>query len=211
VATKAKSKTESLTQSGAKTSTSKVRTKKKGSEAIAADPAPQTPKRAEAYQKALQLYEEALAHLGAREIPAARAAFERILAEHDDEAEVCDRARIYLRFCDRTDVEAPAAPQGLEQLYLHGVYHANRGEFDQALSYFDQGLSGDPEAEDLLYASAVVLAQGGRPAEAMKRLSRAIAVNSANRILALNDPDFESVRDEPEFIDLVEPEESRGA
>ena len=54
----------------------------------------------------------------------------------------------------------------------------------------------------------MTLAQAGRTGEAMKRLGKAIELDAQNRILALNDPDFEPVRDEPEFIDLVEPEES---
>ena len=213
MATKAKSKAKTTKKTTkkteAKTARRTVRTKKKGSEVSEAE-APQAPKRAEAYEKALALFQAAFEQLGNRDIAAARAGFERILAEHPEETEICDRVRVYLRFCERAEAETPPAPEGSEQLYLHGVYHANRGELDEALSFFDRGLSQEPEAENLLYASAVALAQGGRTAEAMKRLGRAIAVNAENRILALNDPDFESVRDEPEFIDLVEPEESRG-
>jgi tetratricopeptide (TPR) repeat protein len=115
-----------------------------------------------------------------------------------------------MRYLDREGAEPDPPPESPEDLYLHGVYHANRGDLERALSLFEQGLSRSPEQENLLYASAVALAQSGRTGDAMQRLGRAIGVNPLNRVFALNDPDFESVRDEPEFIDLVEPEESRG-
>jgi tetratricopeptide (TPR) repeat protein len=210
VATKAKTKAKAKTP--AKT-TKKAPARKKTAKIAAPEPeaaAPQTLKPAESYRKALEVFEEAFSHLAKKDYEQARQGFRRLLDEHAVEPELCDRARVFLRACDRSTAEPPPPVEDADSHYLQAVLHANRGEFDLALASFDKGLAQAPDSEKLLYVSAVTLAQAGRTVEAMQRLGRAIELNPQNRIFALNDPDFELVRDEPEFIDLVEPEESRG-
>jgi len=75
---------------------------------------------------------------------------------------------------------------------------------------FEESLAGDPGSDKILYAIAAVRALKGDRGGAIDYLRKAVAADDRNRIYALNDPDFDSIRDEPEFIDLVEPEEAGG-
>ena len=93
----------------------------------------------------------------------------------------------------------------LQNIEIENIYLRSIGAGIRSLAITSSGRG------EGVSAMAVALAQVGRKADAMKRLRDAVSANPDNRILALNDPDFECVRDEPEFIDLVEPEESRGS
>lgn len=211
MATKAKTKAKAKTAAKpAKKAPAQKKTTRKEAKAPETPAAPPVLKIAESYKKALKVYKDAFSHLAKKEYDRASQGFRQLLEQYAVEPELCDRARVFLRACERFTAEPPPPAQDVDSFYLQAVLHANLGEFDLALSNFDKGLAEAPHSEKILYASAVTLAQAGRTVEAMQRLGRAIEINPQNRIFALNDPDFELVRDEPEFIDLVEPEESRG-
>jgi tetratricopeptide (TPR) repeat protein len=193
-----------------------VATKKKASSARnkagGNEPVDGTPTLAsrESYRRALELFEQAYASLGKKDYQAGYQGFRNLLEEFPDESEVGDRARAYMKVCERHLGDPPAEPSDPEEIYLKAVFEMNSGRFDRALALYGDVLQARPGHDAAIYGSAVALAQVGRKAEAMKRLRESVEANPLNRILALNDPDFECVRDEPEFIDLVEPEESRG-
>jgi hypothetical protein len=63
----------------------------------------------------------------------------------------------------------------------------------------------EPESPRFLYARASAAAIQGDAESAVKDLRRAIAADPQVRFQAGNDPDFESIREEPAFIDIIEP------
>jgi hypothetical protein len=54
---------------------------------------------------------------------------------------------------------------------------------------------------------ASTLALKGDRGEAVKHLREAIDLNATNRVYARNDPDFEPIRDDENFQNLIYPEE----
>jgi hypothetical protein len=53
------------------------------------------------------------------------------------------------------------------------------------------------------YLLACCFAQLNDPEQAIEALERAIAEDESNRTLARRDPDFEPVRERPEFLNLT--------
>jgi hypothetical protein len=60
-----------------------------------------------------------------------------------------------------------------------------------------------PEEPAVLYNLACAESGVGRKAEALEHLRRAIERNERFRELARSDTDFDPIRDEPEFAELV--------
>ena len=135
----------------------------------------------------------------------AKAAFESIVGACDEEPVMMDRAQAYVRICERKLAPPPAEPQTAEEQYYRAVLLANEGRPDEALPLLDQALREDPSSAKLLYARASVWAIKANVDAAVGDLRQAIAVDPHVRFQATNDPDFEAIREEPAFIDLIEP------
>ncbi|PYT07724.1 MAG: hypothetical protein DMF49_07280 [Acidobacteria bacterium] len=172
---------------------------------------PPKPRWSEQYEQAVKEYARAVEQVQRRNWAEAQPLLEELVKRYGEEADlldITDRARTYLKICARhLHHGGTRSPQGA---FLLGVFHSNRGEYDEALRMFEESLAGDPGSDKILYAIAAVRALKGDRGGAIDYLRKAVAADDRNRIYALNDPDFDSIRDEPEFIDLVEPEEAGG-
>lgn len=163
------------------------------------------PRWSEQYEQAVREYASAVERVQKRDWAGARPLLAEIVHKYSSEADlldVADRARAYLKLCQRRLGETALPDQ---DPFLLGVYHSNRGEFDEALKLFERAASSDG-SDRTHYALAAVRAQKGDHSGALASLRQAIQSDDRNRLYAINDPDFDSIRDEPEFIDLVEPE-----
>jgi len=63
----------------------------------------------------------------------------------------------------------------------------------------------DPKDDRVLYTMASTQALKGDREQALSALKEAIGMNAANRIHAQQDPDFDPLRDDDAFIDMVTP------
>ena len=177
-------------------------------EAAAPAPAP-GPGPVERYRIALAAYTDCLRLLQERDWAKAAAALRAFIAAHGRERELADRARMYLSVCEQHTAGGGNAPQTFDERYAAAVILANRGEFDAALGLLDAALEERPESDKALYLKASTLAQQGQRRAALDLLTRAIARDEHNRVYALNDPDFGSLRDDEEFITLTTREDER--
>jgi tetratricopeptide (TPR) repeat protein len=87
---------------------------------------------------------------------------------------------------------------------LNPLYEA--GEYAEAADQGRRLVEAYPQYTGLLYNLACCESRAGRTADAVEHLGRAIARSERFRSLAKRDPDFEPIRDEPEFKALIEPE-----
>jgi tetratricopeptide (TPR) repeat protein len=171
--------------------------------------APPQPRWSEQYELAVKDYASAVEKVQSRDWAGARPLLNALVKKYSTEPDlldVADRARAYLKVCERRLGENDTAGQ---DPFLLGVYHSNRGEFDEALKQFERAAS-EGGSDRTHYALAAIRAQRGDHKGAIASLHQAIRADDRNRLYALNDPDFDSIRDEPEFIDLVEPEGDGG-
>lgn len=163
--------------------------------------APATERRQSA---AVEAYERAVKALGKKDYEKARELLESLITTHPEERDILDRARSYKALCDRALEKRPAyRPKSFEDMLSYGVYLHNRGEYAEALKVLHQAAEIHPKNEHVLYCIAAAAARHGDTATALKALKGAITQNPGNRVQARVDPDFESLRDEDDFLALL--------
>ncbi len=84
-----------------------------------------------------------------------------------------------------------------------GVSLSLLGLDEEAIASFDRALEIKPDLHEAWYNRACSYALCDRPKEALSDLRQAIALNPESRDMAASDPDFESIRNDPEFQALV--------
>ncbi len=155
------------------------------------------------YQQAVDLFQRAVKALGRKDLDRARDLLDELLASHSDHQELMERARAYRAMCDRP--KRPARPKTFEELLNYGVVLHNRGDFAQAVRYFQQALEIHPRSESALYCLAAAQARAGDVTAALRALRSAIHANPASRAQARRDADFAPLRAAAEFQALVAP------
>jgi hypothetical protein len=84
---------------------------------------------------------------------------------------------------------------------VHPLYEA--GEYAEAADRGRELLEANPQDVRLLYNLACCESLVGRPADALEHLGRAVDLSEHVRGLASEDSDFDPIRDEPAFQELV--------
>jgi Glutathione-dependent formaldehyde-activating enzyme len=84
---------------------------------------------------------------------------------------------------------------------LHPLYES--GEYTEAADRGRELLEEHPEYGDLFYNVACCESLAGRTAEALEHLGRAIDLSEPFRAVAKDDSDFDPIRDEPAFEELI--------
>jgi tetratricopeptide (TPR) repeat protein len=143
--------------------------------------------------------------LHAKEYQRALEQFNVIATSNADEPTLVDRAHTYARICEQRLAPPQESPETADDFYYRAVLLANDGDYDDALPLFERALVGNPDSPKVLYARASTWALKGNADAAVADLRRAISADPAVRFQAANDPDFEPIREEPAFIDIIEP------
>ncbi len=171
---------------------------------------PSGPRQVAAYEAALARYAAAVELLARQDFAAARDIFREVVRGVTNEPELIQRARGYAALCERHLAPPAAEPASADERYAHAVYLSNAGDWEKALKLFDQVLAEQPNSVRCLYARACTRALKGQTDRAVADLRQAIAADPRVRYQAVNDPDFEKVREEPAFIDIIEPTPTPG-
>ena len=163
-----------------------------------------SPPRKPGFYEAVAIYERGVQALQRHDFQGAAGFFRTVLDRYPDERELLERARLYLRVCEReTERQQPAPKSPAERVYAATVA-LNSGDHNGALDHLQRALSEDPESDHAHYIMAVALGMRQRMDEAIEHLKQAIALNRENRSLARQDPDLETVREHPGFRDALD-------
>ena len=180
-------------------------TKKKESSSRGPDDSAAADGQNRAYEATLAEFSSAIELLRKGEYGSAMEIFARVEAASGDEPELAERARSYSRICRTRSTSAPVKPEGAEASYYQAVLLLNNGDLDDAIQLLNAALTEEPNSVRYLYARASTWALKGTADKAVADLRQAIAVDPRIRFQAVNDPDFEKIREEPAFIDIIEP------
>lgn len=160
---------------------------------------------AAAFEASVTRYGAAMEAMRKGDYAGAKASFDAVRAESKGEPELADRALTYSTICDRKLRPDLADPTDREQMLRQAVFLLNKEDLDGALNWLNQALDTNPTSVDLRYVRACVYAKQGSAEKAVGDLRQAIAIDPKVRFQAVNDPDFERIREEPAFIDIIEP------
>ena len=172
---------------------------------------PQPPPRKPTYHEAVAMYERGLQALQRRDFAASAAALRTVIERYPDERELLERARLYLKVCERELEPKEPAPKTADEWVYAATVAQNSGDDAAALRHLQRALAEDARHDHAHYMMAVASAQRADPATALEHLRRAIALNSENRSRARQDPDLEALRDDPGFRAALETPPAEGA
>lgn len=157
--------------------------------------APSPPARKPRFHEAVALYEGAVRLLQRHEFGAAAEQFRSVIIGYPEERELLERARLYLRVCERETSQRPgASPRTPEEHVYAATMALNAGELQAAIGYLRQALQENPDHDHGHYIMAVALLEAGDADGALAHLQRSIRLNPDNLSLARQDPDLEGLR-----------------
>lgn len=165
---------------------------------------PPPPPRKPGFYEAVAIYERGVQALQRHDYAGAAELFRTVIEKYPEERELLERARLYLRVCERETARTTPPPETpAEQVYAATV-SLNAGDHATALHHLQRALTADPENDHAHYIMSAALSLRGRREEAIEHLHRAIELNPENRSQALQDPDLENIRDLDGFRAIVE-------
>ena len=168
--------------------------------------APEKPRNVAAYEAAVTEFAAASQLFGKGAYAEAKAKYDEIAGMATAEEPIlADRARTYASICAQKLGAVGPSDSGPESLYHRGVFAANAGKLDEALALLDQAGQARPNDASVFYARAAVRGLQGNADGAATELKKAVALDPKFRYQAASDPDFDRVRDEASFIDVIEP------
>src|SRR5262249_32205638 len=134
-------------------------------------PPPEPPRR-QVTSGALRAFEQAVKVFNRRQFEDAKAMFETVQLKYPGDLEIVARAQMYIQVCkQKLEQETKSsAPRNADELYDHGVFALNIGDFTQARVFFEKALRLHPDAPHLLYSLAATHAQTGSHEEALNYL-----------------------------------------
>lgn len=150
------------------------------------------------------MYERGLQALQRRDFAASAQALRHVIERYPDERELLERARLYLKVCERELEPKEPAPKTPDEWVYAGTVALNAGDEATALRHVQKALSEDARHDHAHYMMAVIATRRGDTAGAFEHLRHAVSLNPENRSLAKQDPELEAHRDDAVFKSIVE-------
>jgi tetratricopeptide (TPR) repeat protein len=148
----------------------------------------------------IPVYERGLKALYKEKWREAAKLFEKV-AQETTERDLAERARRYVGVCHEHLATRKAGSD--EDPFLLAVYERNRGNLEEALALCSRG-GRQSKDERFAYLAASLHSLSGDHEKAAKFLSLAIEMNPRNRVHAHYDPDFDELRDSPDYQHLFD-------
>lgn len=167
-------------------------------------PAAPVPPRKPGFYEAVAIYERGVQALQRHDYPGAAGHFRAVLDGYPDERELLERARLYLRVCERETSRQPPVPKSPAERVYAATVALNSGDHSGAMDHLQRALGDDPDSDHAHYTMAVALGMRGRTQEALDHLRHAIAINPENRALAKQDPDLDAIRGDSTFRSVLD-------
>ena len=165
----------------------------------------QAEKRSSTWTKALDEYEKGMRLFNRKDYSKAVIRFKNLIETYPQERELGDRARTYMKVCERLG-EKTRNPRlsSFEDYYYHGIMAMNREEYNTALKDFEAALKTEPKNDAVTYLLGIAHFKNGNKDSGFKLLEKSISLNPLNRCYAHNDPDLEEHKKEKKFEKLLQ-------
>jgi len=165
---------------------------------------PSPPPRKPGFYEAVAIYERGVQALQRHDYAAAAELFRAVIERYPEERELLERARLYLRVCERETARQTPPPQTSGEHVYAATVALNAGDHASALNHLQRALTADADNDHAHYIMAAALSMRGRRDEALEHLRRSIALNPENRSQARQDPDLENIRGHEAFRSAID-------
>ncbi len=153
--------------------------------------------------KAITVMERGIKAMQKKSYKTAVTAFTSLLDKFPAERALHDRARGYLKTCERMTATAGKPPTDANQMLHLATYHLNNHEMDEALALLEK-LNRKPAVKaETTYAFAIYHALNGDAETALTTLAEAIKLNETCKFAARTERDFGGLFELPEFQELM--------
>jgi len=150
------------------------------------------------------MYERGLQALQRRDFAAAAEALRNVIEHYPDERELLERARLYLKVCERELEPKEPTPKTAAEWVYAGTVALNSGDEATAVQHLQRALAEDPRHDHAHYMMTVASVRRNELTRALEHLRQAIALNPENRSLARQDPDLDPLRSLPGYHAALE-------
>jgi tetratricopeptide (TPR) repeat protein len=157
------------------------------------------------------MYERGLQALQRRDFAASADALRAVIERYPDERELLERARLYLKVCERELEPREPAPKTADEWVYAATVALNAGDEANALRHLQRAVSEDARHDHAHYMMAVAFTRRNDSASALDHLRRAVSLNPENRSIARQDPELDTLRDDASFRSVVETPAPAGA
>lgn len=155
--------------------------------------------RKDIYQKALTAFEQVMKVFHKGDYKKASELLGSYLEKYDSENELVDRAKMYLKICDEHGKKEKMSLKSFDDYYQAGVFRTNHGEYEAALEMLTKAQSMEPKEGKIFYLMSSVYCLMDQPEKCLEHLERAIALDSYFAVLAQNEEDFSSLKEDEKF------------
>jgi len=162
--------------------------------------------RKDTYQKALTAFEQVMKVFHKGDYEKASELLGAYLEKYDSENELVDRAKMYLKICDGHVKKDEVSLKSFDDYYQNGVFRANQGEYEVALEMLTKAQSIEPKEGKIFYLMSSVYCLMDQPEKCLEHLERAVALDSYFAVLAQNEEDFSSLKEDEKFKLITEVE-----
>jgi len=149
----------------------------------------------------LRRYEEAYRLFRSQSFAQAKVAFERAI--EGPQRELTHNARLHIAMCERRLQSAQVDFSTAEEHYNYAIARLNTRDLPTARRHFEAALALAPNGDHILYGLSLCCGLAGDLQGCYENLKRAIDMQPKNRLIARQDPDFNTIVQHPVFHQLL--------
>ncbi len=171
-------------------------------------PSEKEKERKDKYQKSITAFEQIMKvfHKRDRDYVKVSELLAAFMEKHDSENELVDRAKMYLKICAGHVKKEKVSLKTFDDYYQNGVFEANHGEYEAALKMLTKAQSMKPKEGKIFYLMSSIYCQMDQPEKCFEQLERAVDLDSYFAVLAQNEEDFSSLKEDEKFKLITEVE-----
>lgn len=171
-------------------------------------PSEKEKERKDKYQKSITAFEHVMKvfHKRDRDYAKASELLVAYMEKHDSENELVDRAKMYLKICAGHVKKEKESLKTFDDYYQNGIFAANHGENELALKMLTKAQSMKPKEGKVFYLMSSVYCQMDQLEKCFEQLERAVDLDSYFAVLAQNEEDFSSLKEDEKFKLITEVE-----
>ena len=155
------------------------------------------------YEKAVAVYDLAMKSFNKKDYEKAKEGLSSFAKDFPKEKELIDRVHIYIQLCEARLNPPKDMLKTSEDFLQNGIYLMNQGLFAESLASLEQAHCKKPKNAKILYILADVSCLKEDHDACLDYLKQAVALDSSLAVLALNEQDFEPLKEDTRFLEIT--------